>query len=133
MIDSAVLPLGQRYGLDGACVIVTGAAGGIGRALASAFQAQGARLVITDRDAIALKDVAAKLAPFGAVLALPCDLDADAAVAAFAADLRASHGSVDVLVNNAGVEYPRRWTTPRPRRWRAGRSCFTTTSTAWFA
>lgn len=106
MIDSAVLPLGQRYGLDGACVIVTGAAGGIGRALASAFQAQGARLVITDRDAVALKDVAAKLAPFGAVLALPCDLDADAAVAAFAADLRASHGCVDVLLNNAGVEYP---------------------------
>lgn len=106
MIEVASLPLGQRYGLEGACVVVTGATGSIGRALASAFQAQGARLVITDRDAWALHDFAQRLTPFGSVEALACDLNDDDAIAAFAAQLKLSHGVVDVLVNSTDSAGP---------------------------
>jgi NAD(P)-dependent dehydrogenase (short-subunit alcohol dehydrogenase family) len=96
----------SSHGLSGLTVVLTGAAGGIGRALAEAFLAQGVRLIATDRDAAALQHLAAGWATQGDVTVLPCHLgDADD-VRAFAASLRASHGRVDVLVNNAGVEYP---------------------------
>ena len=42
-----------RYGLEDRTVLLTGAAGGIGRALARAFAAQGARLLLVDREAAA--------------------------------------------------------------------------------
>jgi NAD(P)-dependent dehydrogenase (short-subunit alcohol dehydrogenase family) len=96
----------SSHGLSGLTVVLTGAAGGIGRALAEAFLAQGVRLVATDRDAAALQKLAADWAKKGDVTVLPCHLGGDDDVRAFTASLRASHGRVDVLVNNAGVEYP---------------------------
>lgn len=52
----------MRYALEGRTVLVTGAAGGIGRALASAFAEQGARLLLLDRDAAGLKDLCSERA-----------------------------------------------------------------------
>lgn len=95
-----------RYALEGKVVLVTGAAGGIGRALAAAFAAQGAQLVLVDRDADRLHGLAAELAGQTSVMALTCDLGDDAAVAGLAATVQERCGRLDVLINNAGTEYP---------------------------
>lgn len=94
------------HGLHGLTVVLTGAAGGIGRALATAFAGQGVRLILTDRDARAVQHLADELAAHGDVTAIAADLGMDSDLNAFAAAVHASHGQVDVLVNNAGTEYP---------------------------
>jgi 3-oxoacyl-[acyl-carrier protein] reductase len=83
-------------------VLITGAAGVYGRALAAGFAAEGARLLLSDLQLEALRDAAAGL-PADAVLHaadLRDDAALDALVAAAVAD-----GAPDVLVNNAGL-YP---------------------------
>jgi 3-hydroxybutyrate dehydrogenase len=92
------------YELAGRVAVITGAAGGIGAALARGFSAQGARLVLLDRDPAGLRSVTDSLP--GDVLAIQADLGDDTAVATAAARLRAHVSQVDVLVNNAGTEYP---------------------------
>jgi len=63
-----------RYGLEGANVLLTGAGGGIGRALAAAFSEQGATLLLVDRDAAALEALAQSLRTTATCHALACDL-----------------------------------------------------------
>ena len=76
-------------------VLVTGASGGIGRAIAARFAADGDAVVITGRDAGRLRRAADELGAHGVVC--------DAADPAQVAGLRAQLGDrVDVLVNNAG-------------------------------
>lgn len=94
-----------RYGLEGRTVLITGAAGGIGRALARAFAAQGARLLLVDREAAALDALVESLHSHRVHSAV-CELGSDAAVAAVAAQVAESFGRLDVLVHNAGTEYP---------------------------
>lgn len=96
----------QSYGLQGRVVVLTGAASGIGRALAQAFAQEQAELVLVDRGAGALQEVAESLAPLCKVHAHECDLSDDAAVQAVAARIAQVHPQVDLLVNNAGVEHP---------------------------
>lgn len=86
--------------------MITGAGGGIGSALAQAFAQQGARLMLLDRDGAALKRLAHALALHPDVETAVCDLGDDAQVAALAANLQKQWDRVDVLVNNAGAEYP---------------------------
>lgn len=88
--------------LSGKVAIVTGAAKGIGRATAARFLAEGAEVVLADRDAAALARTAAGLGPPEAVLARPCDVARSAEVEALVAAALARFGRVDVLVNNAG-------------------------------
>jgi NAD(P)-dependent dehydrogenase (short-subunit alcohol dehydrogenase family) len=94
------------HGLTGLTVVLTGAAGGIGQALAAAFVDQGARLVATDRDGPALQRLVDRLRSRGDVTAIACDLGSGDSIDSFRASVAASHGAVQVLVNNAGVEYP---------------------------
>ncbi|TFV58608.1 SDR family oxidoreductase [Mycobacterium sp. PS03-16] len=85
--------------LDNSVVAVTGAASGIGRALAHSFAAAGARLILGDVDTAGLAETADALAATGAaVTALRAD-------AASVADLEAmvSAEPVDVFVANAGI------------------------------
>ncbi len=98
--------MSPRYALDDQVVLITGAAGGIGSALAAAFAAQGARLVLVDRDDSRLQLLAQSLGDPTRVMALCCDLGDDAAVAGLAALLGERWGRLDVLINNAGSEYP---------------------------
>ncbi|RAI39573.1 short-chain dehydrogenase/reductase [Rhodoplanes roseus] len=85
--------------LSGKSVLVTGASRGIGRAVAESFLREGARVVITGRDAASLDATARDLATLGAVDTFAGDL----AQAAERERLFAAHPSVDVLVNNAGA------------------------------
>lgn len=93
----------------GQTALVTGAASGIGRALALAFRAAGLQVVGTDVNAEALQGLAAEaLADGGAARFTVQTLDVRdaAAVEALAASLDAN-GGVQVLCNNAGVLVPR--------------------------
>ncbi len=92
----------MNYGLQGKTVLITGAAGGIGSALARAFAAQGARLMLLDRPDTALPALSAELDATAAA----CDLGDAAQVARIATLVRERWGTLDVLVNNAGTEYP---------------------------
>jgi NAD(P)-dependent dehydrogenase (short-subunit alcohol dehydrogenase family) len=99
-----------RYALEGKTVLITGAASGIGAGLARAFTAQGVRLIALDRSAEALHAQLEQLRATAArpedIYAAVCDLNDDAQVADFAKDFQTRSNRLDVLVNNAGAEYP---------------------------
>lgn len=95
----------MNYGLQGKSVLITGAAGGIGSALSLAFAAQGARLMLLDRAAAPLDALVDSLQGH-VVHSAVCDLCSDAEVSALAAQLTERLGPLDVMVNNAGAEYP---------------------------
>ena len=85
--------------------LVTGAAGGIGAAVAGRFAQEGARVVIADLNAEAAAATAARIAAESGVeaLGLGCDVgDEDQVAAAVATTLR-RFGRFDVVVNNAGL------------------------------
>ncbi len=96
----------KRYVVDGGTAVLTGAAGGIGRATAHELAARGSNLVLLDRDADALAEVAADLRvrrPDRAITTYDVDLaDAEAALEAATA-IGATHPNIHLLVNNAGV------------------------------
>jgi len=83
---------------DRVCV-VTGAARGIGEAIASCFTDNGASVVILDMDGPAASSTAARLGATG----YECDVSSRESVEAAVAAVVADHGRVDVLVNNAGI------------------------------
>ncbi|MDX1431059.1 MAG: SDR family NAD(P)-dependent oxidoreductase [Gammaproteobacteria bacterium] len=102
--------------LDGKLALVTGAAGVLGFAIARALAAQGLRMILADVNGDAVETRAAAIGP----LATPCTLDvgnADA-VARACALLRERHGSVDVLVNNAGILSNDKAVETTPQAWR---------------
>ncbi|HEY2506773.1 MAG TPA: SDR family NAD(P)-dependent oxidoreductase [Streptosporangiaceae bacterium] len=91
----------------GRVAVVTGAASGIGLALAARFAAEGMRLVMADIEEPALRKAAAGLAGGGAeVLPVPTDVSSLAQVENLRAEAVRAFGSVQVLCNNAGVGGP---------------------------
>lgn len=88
-------------------VMITGAAGGLGRALAVECARRGYRLVLTDRDAQALRHIQAGLSrQFGVqVTAMPCDLTDSASVDAMLAQIDRAHLAFDMLLNVAGLDF----------------------------
>ncbi|MBX9595762.1 MAG: SDR family oxidoreductase [Roseomonas sp.] len=83
--------------IEGAIVLVTGAARGLGLAIATHLQGRGATVIAADIDAAALAAL-----PEG-IGAATVDITDPEAVAACVQDLWARHGRIDVLVNNAGA------------------------------
>lgn len=90
--------------LEGRVAVLTGAATGIGRALASRLAAEGAALCLADINAGALEETARALEARGANVSAHNVNVADAArVERFAREVEERHGRADVLINNAGV------------------------------
>lgn len=87
-------------------VLVTGAAGQLGSAIAAALAGRGAALVLLDRSAAGLDAVAAALPSGTSVVTLPADVTADGAPEAALVLALERFGRLEALVNNAGVEGP---------------------------
>jgi NAD(P)-dependent dehydrogenase (short-subunit alcohol dehydrogenase family) len=88
--------------LDGKTAIVTGAANGIGRAIAEAFGAQGASVLVTDIEADAGEDVAAEIRKRGqAASFVRVDVSDETQIARAVTMAAAKTGRIDVLCNNA--------------------------------
>jgi NAD(P)-dependent dehydrogenase (short-subunit alcohol dehydrogenase family) len=93
----------MKLGLEGARVLVTAGASGIGLATVQAFVAEGARVHVCDVDAASL-DALAKIRP--ETSSTLCDVSDAIAVDRLFATVAASLGGLDVLVNNAGIAGP---------------------------
>ena len=89
--------------LAGKVVVITGGAGGIGRALAAAFGSAGARVALLDVDPVALEVAARSLRP--KPLTVTCDVTDSAACTRALGEVVAAAGGIDVLVNNAGISH----------------------------
>ncbi len=86
--------------------VVTGAAQGIGRAIAARLLTSGASVCLWDRAPEALTSTAHDLTALGPVEAVTVDVTDPAAVSAAVQATRARLGGIDILVNNAGIAGP---------------------------
>jgi short-subunit dehydrogenase len=89
--------------LKGKVVVITGAASGIGRALAIRLAAEGARLALADKDVAGLEAVRRECRGAAAVETIEVDVSGREAVHGAANAVERAFGCVDVVVNNAGV------------------------------
>jgi len=87
--------------LEGKIAIVTGAASGFGEGIAKKFAAEGARVVVADRDGAGAERVAASLGAAGA--GIRADVTVGADVRTMVEHAVARFGGLDILVNNAGM------------------------------
>ncbi len=92
------------FSLAGKIALVTGAASGIGAAIAEAFAAAGARVIVSDLQPEAAGAQVDRIRAAGHLAeAAVLDVTSEAACAAVAAEVLDRHGRLDLLVNNAGV------------------------------
>ena len=90
--------------LDGKVCIITGSNSGVGAAAAELFAKEGAKVVITARRQDKLDEEANKIRSMGGtVLAVKCDVSNEEEVIALVKKVVEEFGTVDVLLNNAGV------------------------------
>jgi short-subunit dehydrogenase len=91
--------------INGAAAALTGAASGIGRALALELAARGCDLALADRDEAGLQQVAAEIAKTGQrkVSTHRVDVGEPAQIAEFADAASAAHPKLNIVINNAGV------------------------------
>ena len=87
--------------LSGRTAIVTGAAQGIGKAIAERLAADGARVVVADINLAGASDLAKALG--SSAIAVECDVSDPASVTALHATVETKAGGVDILVNNAAI------------------------------
>ena len=94
--------------------VITGAAKGIGRYIAHNFAREGAKIAISDIDVERMKKTEAELRELGAdVLAQKCDVRYEDQVRSLMKEVASRFGTIDVLVNNAGIVTHFGWGVPR--------------------
>lgn len=93
-----------EYSLRGRTVLITGGSRGLGLVLAREAAREGARVAICGRDPESLERARSALERFGAeVIAIPCDLTDPASVGNLIRTVTDRWGTIDILINNAGV------------------------------
>jgi 3-oxoacyl-[acyl-carrier protein] reductase len=102
------------FDLTGKGALVTGATGGIGGEIAKALKAQGARVAISGTRQDRLDALAAEI---GDVTAVPCNLMDRTAVANLAAQAESAVGTLDIVVNNAGITRDNLFMRMRDEEW----------------
>ena len=95
--------MSQRLDLDGKTALVTGAASGIGRAIARSLSSRGCHVALADIDEAGLEETARLIGNRVTVTRHRLDVSNADAIAAFPSAIAAAHGHLDILVNNAGV------------------------------
>lgn len=101
------VPGNALFSLAGQVVLITGATGGLGRAIASAMAAAGARVLVSDYDAKRCGEAVQQLQAEGhEAHALPYDLSRSEGIDAFVRQAEAVWGRIDTLVCNAGIQGP---------------------------
>ncbi len=84
--------------------LITGAGGGIGRAMALRFASEGAAVIVSDIDAAAAAKVVGEIVEAGGTArALTCDVTDVGSITALLGDITAREAKLDILVNNAGL------------------------------
>lgn len=107
------------FDLAGRTALVTGSTRGLGRAMAEGLAAAGARIVLNGTDAGRLAAAAAEMRAAGHdVLEAPFDVTDEAAVVATFARLDAEGVEVDILLNNAGIQFRRPMVELETADWR---------------
>lgn len=106
--------------LEGRTALVTGASRGIGAAIAQELALQGAAVVVNYReDRPGAEAVVSRIRSSGGNAAsLRCDVSDRAAVASMGAEIADRYGSLDVLINNAGILRDKRFVKMSPQDWR---------------
>lgn len=99
----AAAPLDAFFSLRGRTALVTGGAGGLGRAVAAAYLRCGARVAIADLREAELATAREELAALGEVTTHPCDVTQPASVAAAVDGAVSALGHLDVLFTAAGL------------------------------
>ncbi|HEC01319.1 MAG TPA: 3-oxoacyl-[acyl-carrier-protein] reductase [Sphingomonadales bacterium] len=89
------------FDLDGKCALVTGASGGLGKAIATALYNSGAKVALSGTRVDPLEQLAAELGERAFVV--PANLSDPESVAALPKAAEEAMGQVDILVNNAGI------------------------------
>ena len=93
-----------QFGLADKVVVITGAAGGIGAAIARAFARAGSKIALIDLEAAACADLLDELRGMGAeAVAIACNVGQEDSVKAAADSVASSLGPADVLINNAAI------------------------------
>ena len=94
------------FELTGKVAVVTGAGSGIGRAIATVFGRQGARVIAMDRDESAAAGTADTIrSAHGTASAVACDVGNAVQVSGVFTGIERSEGRLDILVNNAGIAH----------------------------
>jgi NAD(P)-dependent dehydrogenase (short-subunit alcohol dehydrogenase family) len=90
--------------LNGKTAVITGASRGLGKAMALALAAEGARIALVARDRKRLDAVAAEIgAGNGQAAVVPADVTSEDEVLRIEREIAAQFGKVDILINNAGI------------------------------
>ena len=95
----------NMFGVEGKVVCVTGGGGGIGKGIAGAFVASGARVYIASRSDLTETAAGLDAVGSGECIALRADLAEEDEIKKLAAELTKREGKLDVLVNNAALGY----------------------------
>ena len=102
-------------GLEGRCALVTGAASGIGRAIAQRLAEEGARVAVSD---LSRHDAEATAADLGEpAIGVELDISSDDSIRRGVDEVQQRLGPIDVLVNNAGWDLMEPFLDSKPETW----------------